>query len=370
MNTKRLLQILKSAFGWKEPERQPVIYPGGLSWGFAEVWNQSLTTRADRELIPRDYVWASEIGGSMIDRYLKMSGVQYSNAPNNRSLRKFQAGDIWEWICALVLRRAGILIDSQVKLSHQYPGLLRVSGKLDFMAGGKPDWKRARRDLAFLGLPEMLYNASLSIINQLESQFSDDVLKSIVLEIKSVSSFMYEKYDAIQQPGKHHRCQTFHYLKSQGLDEGHIVYVCRDDCQLLEFGVFNPSSVESEYIEDLTEITNYVVTKTRPPLESEILLDESRFRFEKNWKIEYSNYLTMLYGYKTPMEYREKVDKFISDMNRVLKRCVTGAKMTDLNLKVIENAKRVFPQWDDLVDRAREAAKRNPKIVELGEEAA
>lgn len=363
MNVKRLLEVIKSAFSWKQPEPKRVIYPGGLSWGFAEVWNQSLTTRAERPIVRRDYVWASEVGGSMIDRYLKMSGVQYSNAPNNRSLRKFQAGDIWEWLCALVLRRAGILIERQTKLSYQYPGLLRVSGKLDFMAGGKPDWRKARRELSFLGLPEMLQNASLSIINQLEKQFSGDVLKEIVLEIKSCSSFMYEKYDATQQAGKHHRCQIFHYLKAQDLDEGHIVYVCRDDCQLLEFGVFNPSDVEHEYISDLTEITNYIETKTRPRLEQEILLDESSFRFEKNWKIEYSNYLTMLYGFKTPMEYREKVDKPVSDMNRVLKRCVTGQKMTDLNLQVIANAKRVFPNWDDLVDRAREAAKRNPKLI-------
>lgn len=370
MNTKRILEVLKSVLGWKQPEPKRVIYPGGLSWGFAEVWNQSLTTRAERPVIARDYVWASEIGGSMIDRYLKMSGVQPSNAPNNRSLRKFQAGDIWEWLCALVLKRAGILIETQTKLSHQYPGLLRVSGKLDFMAGGQPDWKRARKELSFLGLPEMLHNASSSIIDQLESQFSNDVLKEIVLEIKSVSSFMYEKYDATQQPGKNHRGQIFHYLKSQGLDEGHIVYVCRDDCQLLEFGVFNPSDVESEYIADLKEITDYVTTKTRPRLEQEILFDESRFTFEKNWKIEYSNYLTMLYGFKTPMEYRDKVDKPVSDMKRVFKRCVTGAKMTDLNLQVITNAKRLFPQWDDIVDRAREAAKRDPKIAEMSEEAA
>lgn len=368
MNVKQLLEVIKSALGWKQPEPKRVIYPGGLSWGFAEVWNQSLTTRAERSIVPRDYVWASEIGGSMIDRYLKMSGVQYSNAPNNRSLRKFQAGDIWEWLCALVLKRAGILIEQQTKLSYQYPGLLRVSGKLDFMAGGKPDWRKARRELEFLGLPEMLHNASLSIINQLESQFSNDILKPIVLEIKSTSSFMYEKYDATQQPGKNHRGQIFHYLKSQDLDEGHIVYVCRDDCQILEFGVFNPSDVEKEYVADLTEITGYVLNKTRPRLEQEILLDESRYRFEKNWKIEYSNYLTMLYGYKTPMEYRDKVDKPVSDMNRVLKRCVMRQKMTDLNLQVITNAKRIYPQWDDLVDRAREAAKRNPKLVE--EEAA
>src|SRR5688500_15643652 len=104
----------------------PVIAQHGTapSWSFATAWNQSLIVPRERPLVTRDYVWASEIGGAMIDRYLKMKGVPQSNAPNMRSLRKFQAGDIWEWICALVLKRAGILIETQRKVGYQYPGLL------------------------------------------------------------------------------------------------------------------------------------------------------------------------------------------------------------------------------------------------------
>lgn len=340
----------------------------GPHWGFAEVWNQSLTVRPERPLVPRDYVWASEIGGSMIDRYLKMSGVAMSNAPNSRSLRKFQAGDIWEWLCALVLKRAGILIEAQTKLSFQYPGLLRTSGKLDFLAGGQPDWKKARREMSGLGLPEMLQNASLAIIDRLETRFGNEPLKTIVLEIKSTSSFMYAKYEKAKQAGANHRCQAFHYLKAQGLPEAHVVYVCRDDCMLLEFDVLNPSFVEGEYKADLELITDYVENKTRPDKEQEILFDDRLFRFEKNWKVEYSNYLTMLYGYKTPIEYRDRVDKPISDFNRVLKRCAIGAKMTAKNLDVIVEARKWFPTWDDIVDRAREAAKTDPSIVQLAEE--
>lgn len=366
MNLTKLIDYVASLWRSKPPApRQPL--GGGLSWGFAEIWNQSLIVRPDRPVEPRDYVWASEIGGSMIDRYLKMTGVQPSNAPNNRSLRKFQAGDIWEWLCALVLKRAGVLIETQSKLSYQYPGLLRVSGKQDFLAGGQPDWKRARKELSFLGLPEMLHNASLSIINQLESRFGHEALKEIVLEIKSTSSFMYAKYEKTGQPNHNHRCQIFHYLKAQGMTEGHVVYVCRDDCMLLEFGVFNPSLVENEYVADLTEITNYILAKTRPPKEREILFDTSAFRFEKNWKIEYSNYLTFLYGFNTPMEYRERVDKTVASYNRVFNRCVTSANMTKLNLEVIEIAKKTFPLWDEYVDRGKEAAKKNPKLIELEE---
>ena len=369
MNIRTLIDTIVARFRKSEPVviARPQIVTSGMSWGFAEVWNQSLTVRAERPYVPRDYVWASEIGGPMIDRYLKMQGVQPSNAPNMRSLRKFQAGDIWEWLCALVLKRAGILIEQQTKLSFQYPGLLRTSGKLDFLAGGQPEWARARREMSGLGLPEMIQNASLAIIDRLESAFGNEPLKTIVLEIKSTSSFMYAKYERTGQANANHRCQAFHYLKAQGLSEAHVVYVCRDDCMLLEFGIFNPSYVEHEYKTDLAEITGYVESNTRPPLEREILFDNKLFRFEKNWKVEYSNYLTMLYGYREPIEYRERVDKPIASWNRTFKRCVKGDKMTEKNQTAIAEAKKVFPAWDDYVVRAKSAAAKNPKLIEADE---
>jgi hypothetical protein len=348
----------------EEPQLPP------LAWSFAGVWNESLLNRSERPQKIRDYVWASEMGGSMIDRYLKMTGVPPTNPPNARSLRKFEAGNIWEWLLEFVLRRAGVLLETQEWINHQYPKLLRVTGKLDFLAGGQPDWGKARADISAIGLPEMIARASLAIIDRLEKTHGNETLKTIVLECKSVSSFMMDRYEVTAQANPNHRCQTFHYLKGKNLSEGHIVYVCRDDCRMLELGVFNPSIVEQEYKKDLEEITYYINTQTEPRKEQEVQFDETAFTFQKNWKVEYSNYLTRLYGYEEPIHYREKWDKPVAAMNRVFKRCVTGAKMTDLNLQVIQNAKKYFPEWDELVDKAKAAAARNPKIIELDTEAA
>lgn len=341
-----------------------------LSWSLAGTWNDSLVNRTERPMKIRDYVWASEIGGSMVDRFLKMNGVQPTNPPNARSLRKFEAGNLFEWILEFVLKRAGILIDSQEWINFKYPKLLRTTGKLDFLAGGQPDWARARAEVGSLGLPEMLNRASLAIIDNLQSTFGNEELKKIVIEAKSISSYMMDRYEITGVANPNHRCQAFHYIKGKDMREAHVVYICRDDCRMLELGVFNPSSVEDEYKKDLEEITYYIETQTEPRKEEEVLFDDTVFSFQKNWKVEYSNYLTRLYGFEEPIHYREKWDKPVASMNRVFKRCVTDAKMTDLNLKVIESAKRYFPQWDDLVDRAKEAAKKNPKIVELNEEAA
>lgn len=341
-----------------------------MSWSLAGTWNDSLLNRTERPMKIRDYVWASEIGGSMVDRFLKMNGVQPTNPPNARSLRKFEAGNLFEWILEFVLKRAGILIDSQEWINFKYPKLLRTTGKLDFLAGGQPDWAKARSEVGSLGLPEMLNRASLAIIDNLQSTFGDEELKKIVIEAKSISSFMMDRYEVTGQANPNHRCQAFHYIKGKDMREAHIVYICRDDCRMLELGVFNPSQVENEYKKDLEEITYYIETQTEPRKEEEVLFDETVFSFQKNWKVEYSNYLTRLYGFDEPIHYREKWDKPVAAMNRVFKRCVAGAKMTDLNLKVIESARRYFPKWDDLVDKAKEAAKKNPKLVELSEEAA
>lgn len=359
------MKMLDQIKAWlRGKDQPPTLYPNAPSWEFSRVWNQSLTARPERQPRARNHVWASEIGGAMIDRYLRMNGVPASNAPNDRSLRKFQAADVWEWIVGFVLKRAGILIQCQEKLRYQYPGLLEVVGKLDHLAGGQPDWDKARKEVEAIGLPEIIETASLAIIDQLSMAYGDDPIRTIVLEVKSLSSFMFERYENSKQADARHRGQLFHYLISKPLPEGHIAYVCRDDCRIAEFPIFNPSDAERDYKSDIEQITHYILNKETPKIESEVLFDDVKFRFSTNWKVEYSNYLTMLYGYKEPIFYREKWDKTISSMSRVFKRCVTQAKMTDLNLQVIETAKRVFPNWDLLVDEARLAAKKHPEIIQ------
>lgn len=343
-----------------------------LSWSVARAWNESLINRAERPLKVRDYCWASEIGGSMIDRYLKMNAVPATNAPNARALRKFEAGNLFEWILEFVLKRAGVLLDTQEWINYQYPGLLRVTGKMDFLAGGQPDWERARQEVQTIGLPDAINRASLAIVDNLSDTFGDDTLKTIIIECKSVSSFMMDRYEATGTANPNHRCQLFHYLKGKELSEGHVVYICKDDCRMLELGVFNPSPVEDEYKADLERMTAYIRNGEQPPKEQEIQFDKDAQRglggFSANWKIEYSNYLTHLYGYKQPMDYRDAVDKTIGQMNRVYKRCVTGANMTAKNLLAITAAKNHFPNWDELVEAGKKAAEKNPEIAKESDE--
>jgi len=321
-----------------------------VSWTFYKIWNESLESRVEKEMKARNRMWASELGGAYVDRYLKMKGTPPTNPPNARSLRKFEAGNMMEWIVKMVLRRAGILLAEQTWLSFQYSGLLEVTGKLDFLAGGKPDWEKAKREIELLELPEFFGRATRKIIEYLSTTYPEG-LKTIVLEIKSCSGFMFEKYES-SGANKQHTLQAYHYLKCKNLHEAHIVYISKDDLRMLELPVFNPSLVEEEYKKDIVTMTNFLKSDELPPIEKEVVFSDNRF--SANWKIAYSNYLTKLYGYKDQKEFDDKIKGKVAQWNRTLGRCVTGKKMTELNLKVIEEIKVEFPNFDEIVNRLKE----------------
>lgn len=323
-----------------------------ISWSFCEVWNKSLEEREEKVLIPRENIWASELGGAFIDRYLKMTAVKPSNPINPRSLRKFEAGNLMEWVVGLVLKRAGILIENQRWVSFNYPSLLQVTGKFDYLAGGNPNWDKAWLDLEKMELPLFFQRGAGAIIDHLSRNYKDG-LREIIMEIKSCSSYMFEKYEntGINQ---NHALQSFHYLKASRMDEAHVVYISKDDLRILEFPIFNPSGIEEDYKEDITRMTSFIGDKKEPLKEKEILFDEELFKFSKNWKVSYSPYLTRLYNYKDQFEYDTKWDKIVAQFNRTFGRCVQGKNMTKLNLEVIGEIKKMFPDFDSCVDLAKE----------------
>src|SRR3972149_7230747 len=135
-----------------ETEQLPINL--NTSWSFFQIWNKSLENGEERKPQPRERLWASELGNAPVDTYLKLLGTEPSNPPNTRSKRKFEAGNMLEWVVEMVLRRAGIFKDTQAWLSHQYPGMLEVTGKVDFFAGGEVNVTEANKKIDELGLPE------------------------------------------------------------------------------------------------------------------------------------------------------------------------------------------------------------------------
>jgi hypothetical protein len=306
-----------------------------MKWSFYQVWNKSLENRKDRPPSIRSNIWASEIGGAFIDRYLKMTGVKPTNPPNARALRKFEAGNMMEWIVDMVLKRAGVLIDVQEWVSYQYPDLLEVTGKIDQLAGGKPDWEKAKVEVEKLELPEFFGRATEAIIKHFADKYPDG-LEKIILETKSCSSFMFDKYEA-NGADERHKMQAFHYLMAKDMKEAHIVYISKDDLRMLEFGVFRTPELEEIYKDDIRKMTNYIRTKKKPNKEKEIAYDQGKFY--ANWKVGYSNYLTKLYGYKNQGEFDSKYKKRVASWNRVIKRVKEKKNITQKNKIILKEIK-------------------------------
>lgn len=342
----------------------------GVPWKLSDVWNQTLDIPVDRPFIKRDYCYASEMGTAFCDRYLKMNAVAMSNPPNTRSLRKFQSGHTWEFIMGIVLISAGMLKKKQIRVETNLPRLLRVSGRLDFIVGPPDDWKAAKESieklkdsLELLGLdvPPFFFTA----IDKFVEKYSGKKLVDVILETKALSSFMMEKVEKTGHPLYHHALQAFHYVygNDEGINLGKIFYVGKDDCLMQEFDVHNDERLLEIYKNDLRLMTKYYNAGFNPKKPQElmpekeplVLFEEGVWKFSKNWNVEYSNYLTFLYGYATPEAYRMGWQYKVSSWNRVFKRCVQGANMTPKNKEAIADALKFFPKWDKLVAKAKAA---------------
>lgn len=322
------------------------------TWSFSDQWNLALEQKEQRPVEARARIWASELGGSMIDRYLKLKGVKPSTMPDSRANRKFEAGNLMEWVVGLVLKRSGIYKDSQEHLEYAYQGCLPVTGRLDFVAGGEIDWDKAEYEIKELNLPEFFGRASGNIIKFLK-ETNPNGLKEMVLEIKSVSTMMFDRYDRYKKANDNHELQCFHYLKAKNMDEGHIVYICKDDLRILEIPVYNPSDVEDRYKKDIEALSNYYFNEELPPKEQPIIWDEQATKFSANWRVKYSIYLEYLYNIVHQSQYEEIYEKKIAQWNRVLTRVIQNKEMTKLNKEIIDEIKISFNNFDQLVSQAR-----------------
>lgn len=344
---KRIPRVTKRMRSLKASKFNKINEP----WGIANVWNKSLSQVEKREVKKRDYLWATDASKSPVDTFLSMKGTPQSNPPNARSLRKFEAGDVFEWIVSMLLMRAGILKTSQQRCEYQYKGLLRVSGKIDYVAGGKPDIKKIKEELDTLDVPEVFKRGALKIVNHIKAKYPTG-LPEMPFEVKSISSFLADGMERKNNSIKHHRTQLYHYLKAARYDTGMIIYICRDDLRMFEFAVqLSDKDIEKEYKGFIKKMTEWYKKDEQPTIEDPIVFDEDMGKFSKNFKVEYSAYLNKLYGFKEPRKYSELVAPKVSKWNRVLSRVKKGEKMTDNNLEALKEMETDGFNYKDIIKK-------------------
>jgi hypothetical protein len=336
-------------------------------WSTVVEWNASMERREERETVPRDYLWASELSKAPIDVFLRMRGIKETNPPNGRSKRKFEVGIYMEWLVSLVYARAGILKEQQLRVEHQYEGLLKVSGKLDFLVGGERDfslWEKMEAGLHALPFPppDFIFRVSEDIKRFLEEEYPEGLPEKIV-EIKSSSERMFDLMEKKGWKGQSgHRKQLYHYLKGKQMPRGDLIYIDKDSIRMAEVPIVLDGDVEKEYHDTIEIFTKYYNAEKDtpieefiekvieeglnswkynwreglPPREQLVIFSDDLGKFSKNFNVEYSGYLTPLYGFRQPSEYDEAFKPLISRWNRVLTRCKKGVKMTIKNLEVLD----------------------------------
>ncbi len=314
------------------------------NWTLMKVWNESLIQKMSepRKTEPRNRMYASELGRSDIDIFLKLKGEEPSNNPDERAHRKFNAGDLTEWFVKLVLVKTGIYVATQTPVKITIDNCIEVSGKLDFIAGGKPDFNKGQNEIdeliRLLELPPLFSVISNNLIEYFKQKYPEG-LQEKILEVKSLAVQGFNKIEKTGKPIAGHDLQAFHY--AYGLQkEAAICYISRDDWRMYEIPIFpNDQKLLDKYTEKVKRVSKYYLDDIRPELEPLFLFEEETLRFSTNFNVQYSNFLTKLYGFEHPEEYKDLVSKRVSSWNRVLGRVAKKQKMTPKNLEALEDIK-------------------------------
>lgn len=343
----------------------------GIELRLEDIWEECLRALPERPPKPRDYIYASELDGSFRDRYLKMWAHPPSNPINSRARLKMLAGKFFEDVVGQILTGCGLLKERQLAGRVELKGMLSVSGKKDFVFGGLIDWDEAAsraeqlKQTALLSQTEtaafILYMTDC-IIPHFRNILSVAPAMEMVMECKSVSGFVFGLIEKNGQPRRGHDLQTLHYLLSdKEIQKGIITYISREDCMLKEIGIEKTPELLKRYSRDVETMTDYYrasgnnYLKNVPPPDPEVIFEQANWSFRKSNFVEYSPFLTYTYGYRSIDDFKFKWDKPLSQFNRVFKRVVKGDNLTAANRAIIEEAKKVFPEWDKLVAEAKAA---------------
>jgi hypothetical protein len=342
-------------------------------WTLTDIWNDSFIEE-DEPVRKRNHLHASELGNSFIDIWYKLRGTPYTNTFTDAARRKMEAGKLFEGIIRMVLKRAGILKKAQVEANHQLNGMLAVHGRLDFLAGGKVDLVQAEECLAFM--KKFYEELEFPKIYQKIAEKAFEMVKDLagktnvplwiyILELKSVADFVYRLIEDSPRPLNSHHIQIYHYLFALDMKGfGKVDYINRDDVRIMEKKVYRNEQSHKEYASWIEQMTDYANDIVPPPKEQLIIYHKDTGNFAKNTTgVEWSKYLTLIYGYKTTQDFRDHVMPLVKSWNYTMDRCVKCSTMTAENLKAIQAAKTMFPNWDELVDWGKYLAQKKMPAV-------
>jgi len=309
-------------------------------WSVMGPWNSSLTSsRFDRRIEPRDFLYGSEIGKNYLEVYWAMQGVEPTNLASDIARRKMEAGNLYEAMITWVLRRVGLLKESQTRVRLlDNPEYLNVYGRLDIVAGHDGNWVKTKQELEdlFLKIEGNFEAKSDIIVNTLKEtgiEFNENTEKAFkagvefsklkgfdfpffntikkisretieflsksypnglvdkIYEVKTINSIAFWKNDQpISKPYPHHVRQLTFYQLYHPVKVGSFLYLDRDTMSISEIPNIIKEEVVKEIYDWLKQMTYYYRNKIEPPRPEIIIWDKKEEKFTFNWEVDRSQY--------------------------------------------------------------------------------
>ncbi|MHB1357145.1 MAG: hypothetical protein ACYCZF_14350 [Anaerolineae bacterium] len=265
----------------------------GNGWNIKDLLADLMGTTAELEPEPRAEIWASDLGKPLVDRWLQMMGVPYSNPLTGKTLMTFFLGKQIEVGVEQMLIRCGVGCRSQERLVVQQPDCLPVVGRPDLVvqvanwetltAVEDAQWEDSPRDRMALVAQKQALKA---LLNGWRERYPEG-LPTTVFEVKSLNSYAFKYHrgeEGLSNAYPHHRLQLYTYMRGLGLTEGHLVYVARDTGWMEEVVVRETEQLEKAWIQDVESMSYYYLNEKRPPLEP------AQVDGKDNWRVSYSRY--------------------------------------------------------------------------------
>ena len=269
-------------------------------FSIAGIWNESLE-KGKYEIKSRNYISASDIGKSMLDRWLKMKGTPETNPYDTRVLRIFAAGNEFHHLIRKVFEKIGLIIDaerySEIPENEKH---LKILGYYDLKLGGKVNVEEAEKRIREYGFSEFIESKALFLLHYFAEKYPNG-LNQVIAEVKSVNSnAFWSKKDYLSEAYPWHILQLYTYLKALNIPEGKLLYISKDDLSLVEHSVLYPTnSLEDRWNEDVEKITVHYLENTEPKAEPNIVFNQRKGKaglWEVNWMLARSPYLTKITG--------------------------------------------------------------------------
>ena len=223
-----------------------------MIFSIEQLINEAVAKREERKITS----WqASKLGSCLTGVYLERLGIKPDTEFDNRTLRVFSCGHIFEeWIVDLCKKQPGNTVETQVRAE----------------------------------LPE--YDAT----GYADMVVSND--KKYVYEIKSKHSYGF-KYLDLEGANRQHCMQVWFYMKALGIDEARIFYVSRDDLRVADFKVeLNDEQLAKDVLNELSILNEAWQKKIPPP---PLLSRKDEKGKEKEWRITYCRFHSKCTSQKT-----------------------------------------------------------------------